>query len=100
MDQMSDRCVGRFDKLAENHDKIIDSLIDINKTLSEQHASLKEHMFRTELLEKRMDGFEKFIIPIRKHVLLINTLFKIIAFVGGTLATLHKLDIINLSRFF
>lgn len=40
-------------------DRILIKIASIDSTLKAQHESLKEHMHRTELLEKRMEKAEK-----------------------------------------
>jgi hypothetical protein len=56
-------------------DQIIDRLGSIDRTLAAQHESLRDHMRRTDLLEKA-------IIPVTKQMNMINGAGKLIAFLG------------------
>jgi len=57
-------------------DKIIDRLNSIDRTLAAQHVSLKDHMRRTEILEK----------AISPHRVLL-----IIASIAGILEAIHRM---------
>jgi hypothetical protein len=46
-------------RIEEKVDKLGDRLGNIESTLSQQHESLKDHIRRTEVLEKKSDSFEK-----------------------------------------
>lgn len=73
---MSDK---RLDKIDEKLSKIDDKLGSIDTTLAAQHVSLKEHMRRTELLEKE-------IRPIKTHVNMVQgaiALITILATIAG-----------------
>lgn len=85
--EINERCERKFDRILEHQDETKEAIIKIKEILVEQHLSLKEHISRTELLEQRMTLIEEFVVPIRKHILLINTAFKIISFtVAGYIA--------------
>lgn len=49
----------RFDRIEEKIDKISDKLSSIDVTLAVNTESLKEHMARTELLEKALTPVQK-----------------------------------------
>lgn len=59
------------DKLEKKIDKLFDKVASIDSTLAAQHESLKEHIRRTELLETRIE-------PIEKHVIVMNSLRKLL----------------------
>lgn len=65
----------RFSRLENKLDKLSEKLSSIDKTLVAQHESLKEHIRRTELLEKDME-------PIKKHVIMIQGGVKFLAILG------------------
>ena len=56
-------------RLEDKLDKITDKISNIDVTLAEQAKDLKEHMRRTDLLEKK-------IMPIEKHVIMVNGVLK------------------------
>lgn len=56
-------------------DKILDRLNSIDKTLAAQHVSLKDHIRRTEILEKQIE-------PLKSSLDMIKGVFKFIALVG------------------
>lgn len=65
---MSDK---KLEQIENKIDKLSDRLGSIDVTLAKQHESLKDHIRRTEILEDAID-------PIQKHVLMVNSMTKII----------------------
>lgn len=57
-------------------DKVVDHLGSIDVTLAAQHASLKEHIRRTELLEQE-------VAPIKTHVNMISGGLKLIGLLAA-----------------
>jgi hypothetical protein len=80
----------RFDKLEEKIDKIVDKVGEINTTLAAQHVTLEEHIRRTELLEGE-------ILPIKKHVTIVNAFMKLLGLLvaGGVVTEIVKFLIIR-----
>lgn len=64
----------------KREDKIFDRLGSIDSTLAAQHESLRDHMRRTEILEKA-------IVPVTKQMNMINGAGKLIT-AAGVLATI------------
>lgn len=67
--------------------RIEDHLHNMDKTLASQHEVLKEHVRRTELLEKKME-------PVEKHVNMVTGAIKFIGLVGiiaGIIEALHRI---------
>lgn len=60
----------------EEYIKIADKLTSIDKTLTAQHATLKEHIRRTELLEKQIQ-------PLQEHVTKVKVLVNVFAWIIG-----------------
>lgn len=56
-------------------DKMSDRIGSIDVTLASQHESLKEHIRRTELLEKVVE-------PIQKHVIILNGAMKLLVLIA------------------
>lgn len=69
-------------KLIKDVDHIKRSLASMDKTLALQEANLREHMKRTELLEKAME-------PVEQHVEQVRGAFKFVGFllaISGVIA--------------
>lgn len=63
-------------------DKIVDKMHDIDKTLVKQEENLKQHMYRTELAENRLDDIDDDLKPIKAHVQRLNGVAKFIVLIG------------------
>lgn len=53
------------DKVSENHDSTQKELGHVNVTLVKQEENLRQHMYRTELAEKRLEHIESDLEPIK-----------------------------------
>lgn len=73
MDDISDK---RLERIETKVDDISDHLGAIDVTLGAQHVTLREHIRRTKLLEEKL-------VPVEKHVNLINSISKIVTFLAG-----------------
>lgn len=73
----------KLDKLDKKLDKIEDQISSINVTLAAQHVSLKEHIKRTNLLEKKLE-------PVEKHVYNMQGVVKVLIY-GASLAALIEI---------
>lgn len=62
----------RISRIEDKIDIISERLSSIDSTIYAQHISLKEHMRRTDLLEKSLD-------PVQKHVIMIQGGIKLLA---------------------
>lgn len=71
-------------------DKLTEKLGNIDSTLAAQHVSLKEHMKRSDLLEKQIDVIKKELSPIQKHVFMVTGALKLIGS-AGLIITLGKI---------
>jgi septation ring formation regulator EzrA len=84
----------RIDKFEQRLDKISESVHSIDKTLAEQHISLKEHIRRTELAEKSIEAVRKEIKPLSAHVQRVDgglRLLGLVTLILGIWAGLQKL---------
>lgn len=75
-------------------EKIIDRLDDMNTTLVRHDENLKNHLYRTELLEKTIEKFFHELIPIQTHVSQLNGALKFIGIVStmmGIVAAILKI---------
>lgn len=68
----------KIDKVDDKVDKLNEKLASIDKTLAINTESLVEHMRRTELLESELK-------PVSKHVILMESAFKVIGVIGSIL---------------
>lgn len=66
-------------KIEEKLDKVDEKLSSIDVTLAKQEINLAEHMRRTELNEIAVEKIKETLIPINKHV---NMLEGILRFFG------------------
>lgn len=92
------RVIDKLEKLDEKMDKKFDRveerLDSMDKTLVKQEENLKEHMRRTELAERSIEKMDTDLKPIKKHVDMLQGVFKfigLIATVVGIIAGLAKL---------
>ena len=80
-------------KLLEKNDQMAADIGEIKIILARQEESLRYHIHRTELAENAIDinrkhldvsiqRLNKELEPIKKHVILINAVFKIIGMIG------------------
>ena len=76
----------RLTRIEDKIDRVVDRIGSIDVTLSAQHESLKEHMRRTEILERQIE-------PLNKHVNMIDGVLKflgVLALVGTLAITIAK----------
>lgn len=72
-----------LEKLHSKVDKIDDRLNSTNTTLAVQAVTLKEHVRRTYLAEKRLDKIDEDLKPVNAHISRIQGLFKLLALIGS-----------------
>lgn len=68
---MSDEIIHRLDKISED-------IGDIKIQSAVQNQQLKEHMHRTELLEKRTELIEERVSPIENKILQASVIIKVL----------------------
>ena len=69
----------RLNRIENKIDTLHDKVSSIDKTLAEQHISLKEHIKRTNLLEEEVR-------PIKKHVTMLQGAIKLVSLSAGIIA--------------
>ncbi len=70
-----------IDKIFTKVEKIDSRLDSIDKTLVKQHENLKEHMRRTELLEKQQEKLiHEELVPVKAHIEQVKGISKFVAF--------------------
>lgn len=65
--------------MGKKTEEILEKINSIDKTLVEQHVTLKEHVRRTELLETEMR-------PVKTHISRVEGALKILALLASLLA--------------
>lgn len=65
----------KLKRIEDKLDRVRDKISDIDVTLAAQHESLKLHIKRTDLLEKKLE-------PVEKHVIMVNGVLKFIGLVS------------------
>lgn len=94
MKQVLERIDKLDDKVERKFDNVENRLDSMDKTLVKQEENLKEHMRRTELAERSIEKMDTDLKPIKKHVDMLQGVFKfigLIATVVGIIAGLAKL---------
>ena len=72
------------DKVSDNHDAVQKELKEVNVSLVKQEENLRQHMYRTELAEKRLEHIEEDLKPIKSVLAGAKGVFAVI----GAIATL------------
>lgn len=84
----------KLDKIDNKIDKIEEHLGRIDVTLGKQHEQLREHIRRTELNETAIEKITETLIPINKHVNMLEGGLKfigILSLVAGIILTIFQL---------
>ncbi len=76
------------DRIHEKLDKVVDSISEINVTLARQAVSLEEHIKRSNMLEAKM-------VPVERHVAMVNGALKFVGLLG-VLAGILEVIIVSL----
>lgn len=80
-------------KIEVKVDKIEEHLSKIDITLAKQHEQLREHIRRTELNETAVERITETLIPINKHVNMLEGALKflgILSIIAGILSAFFK----------
>lgn len=77
-----------FKEIHVKLDELKDHVINIDKTLIRQEASLAEHMLRSELNEKAIDIIKEELKPIKTYIIEAKTVLKILSVIGGVVSAL------------
>lgn len=76
-----------MEEISKKLDKM-DERLDNIQTLQAVHTEqLKEHMRRSDLLEKRIEQVDQELKPVEKHVAMVNGALKLVGIIG-TLAAI------------
>ena len=77
-----------MEEISKKLDKL-DERLDTIQTMQAVHTEqLKEHMRRSDLLEKRIEQVDQELKPVEKHVAMVNGALKLIGVLGTIVAIL------------
>jgi predicted protein tyrosine phosphatase len=65
-------------KIEEKLDKVDEKLSSIDITLVKQAKDLEHHIYRTELAEQNLDLIRQEMVPVKRHIALMDASLKII----------------------
>ena len=68
----------QLDKIEEKVDRIESKISSIDVTLAKQAKDLEHHIYRTELAEQNLDLIRGEMVPVKKHVALMDASLKVI----------------------
>lgn len=72
----------KLDKVEEKLDRIEERLGSIDVTLAKQEVNLREHMRRTQLNEEAIEHITEALVPINKHVNMLEGVLKFFGIVS------------------
>lgn len=78
-------------KIWENQEDSKRDITDIKVILAEQHVTLEEHTRRSLANEEAVELLRQTIKPIETHVLMVNTIVKVILSIGGVIGFIASL---------
>jgi hypothetical protein len=65
-------------KIEEKLEKVDEKLSSIDVTLAKQAKDLEHHIYRTELAEQNLDLIRQEMVPVKKHIALMDASLKVI----------------------
>ena len=65
-------------KIEEKLDKVDEKLSSIDVTLARQAKDLEHHIYRTSLAEENIDLIRQEMVPVKRHIALMDASLKII----------------------
>lgn len=68
----------QLDKIEEKVDRIGEKISNIDVTLAKQAKDLEHHIYRTELAEQNLELIRQEMVPVKKHVALMDASLKVI----------------------
>ena len=74
-----DIIINKFESIDQNLVRVEERLNGMDKTLVKQEENLKEHMKRSDMLEAQLE-------PVKRHVSLVESVFKIVGAIGVLVA--------------
>lgn len=84
----------QLDKIEAKVDIIEEKISNIDVTLAKQAKDLEHHIYRTELAEQNLDLIRQEMVPVKKHVALMDASLKVIGALSS--AAMFILGVIKL----
>lgn len=84
----------QLDKIEAKVDIIEEKISSIDITLAKQAKDLEHHIYRTELAEQNLDLIRQEMVPVKKHVALMDASLKVIGALSS--AAMFILGIVKL----
>lgn len=84
----------QLDKIEAKVDIIEEKISNIDVTLAKQAKDLEHHIYRTELAEQNLDLIRQEMVPVKKHVALMDASLKVIGALSS--AAMFILGIVKL----
>ena len=79
---MSDDIKDKLNSIDRKLGKLDNRVDEIDKTLVQQHESLKMHIYRTDLAEKRIEQIDAGLEPVKAHVARMDGALKFVGILG------------------
>lgn len=76
----------QLDKIEAKVDMIEEKISSIDVTLAKQAKDLEHHIYRTELAEQNLELIRQEMVPVKKHVALMDAGLKVIGAVASAVA--------------
>lgn len=73
----------QLDKIEEKIDRIEDRISNVDVTLAKQAKDLEHHIYRTSLAEENLDLIRQEMVPVKKHVALVDATLKVIGAISS-----------------
>lgn len=83
----------QLEKIEEKLEKVDEKLSNIDVTLTKQAKDIEHHIYRTDLAEQNLDILRQELLPVKKHVALVDASLKIIGAIASVItfaAALYK----------
>jgi predicted nucleic acid-binding Zn-ribbon protein len=73
----------QLDKIEEKLDRVEEKISSIDVTLAKQAKDLEHHIYRTELAEENLSLIRQEMVPVKKHVALMDASLKVIGAIAS-----------------
>lgn len=73
----------QLDKIEEKLDRVEAKISSIDITLAKQAKDLEHHIYRTELAEENLSLIRQEMVPVKKHVALMDASLKVIGAIAS-----------------
>jgi predicted nucleic acid-binding Zn-ribbon protein len=81
----------KFSKIESKIDRIADKISNIDVTLVKQQASIDEHIRRTNIAEENIRMIRKELVPVHKHINMLQGGAKVTGIISGVVYATLKL---------